>query len=324
MARSPEHEFVTESFILIAEELSRSELYGYTEADRGGFDFACVLERDRSRPLVGQTLTHHAEGIEKDLNWLLFGEDVEIPVYLYAHSTRNESRVQEVLHRASTRLPERARLVRLFRYPTDFDADKEQDRDLLYQHLHRQIVDDLLLNVLFGRLTATDVHLFLNGLGISGLLLASLECIAVHGFMNMPALARHLNGLINPSTVRPRVFHLNTAGMLYTMPQAQAYAVTQRAKIFLQICSLLARGTVSSELKYILKRLDLDVSTARIGSADSPEFERSSPTHRGMMLMTEIDATRNNFGIEISGGPYVDDPAGRYAAKPGEPPWIGR
>lgn len=175
MAQSVEHEFVTNCFIEIANNLSRSKLYGYREADRGGFDFACVLTRDRSRALVGQTLTHHAEGIEKDINWLLFAEDAEIPVYLYSYSTRNESRVQEVLHRASRQLSHRTGLVRLFKYPADFDADRDEQRDLIYNLLRSQIVDDLVLNILFGNLATLDIDLFLNGATMYGLLLSVLE-----------------------------------------------------------------------------------------------------------------------------------------------------
>ncbi|WP_147403944.1 hypothetical protein [Nocardia panacis] len=44
---------MTDVFIETARELSRSEVFGYAEADRGLFDFACVLTRDNSRHLVG-------------------------------------------------------------------------------------------------------------------------------------------------------------------------------------------------------------------------------------------------------------------------------
>ena len=106
MAESPEHRYVTSSFIQLVERLSSSELFGYREAERGGFDFACVLERDRSRPLVGQTLTHHSEGIEKDLNWLLFADDAEIPVYLFSNVTRNVARIRDTLQKARTKVPD--------------------------------------------------------------------------------------------------------------------------------------------------------------------------------------------------------------------------
>ena len=62
MPRCAEHDFVTECFIGVAHEMSRSEVFGYKEADRGVFDFACVLTRDNSRNLIGYTLTHHAAG----------------------------------------------------------------------------------------------------------------------------------------------------------------------------------------------------------------------------------------------------------------------
>src|SRR5437879_4985859 len=197
MAESPEHKFVSSTFVRVVDQLSRSELFGYREADRGRFDFACVLQRDHSRQLVGQTLTRHAEGIEKDLNSLLFGDSSELPIYLYAQSTRNEARIREVLHEARLALPDRVALVRLYPYPPDFDADKESDRATVEECIRDRMVDDLLLNVLFGRLSATDVALFLNSTGIPGVSLAALEAIGLFGFFNFPELANNLGGSIN-------------------------------------------------------------------------------------------------------------------------------
>lgn len=76
MAQSVEHEFVTNCFIEISNSLSRSKLYGYREADRGGFDFACVLTRNRSRAL-GST---HGSGwptIESSATPSFFPEDAD-------------------------------------------------------------------------------------------------------------------------------------------------------------------------------------------------------------------------------------------------------
>src|SRR5262249_11827 len=153
---SDEHKFVTTTFVDLVAEMSGSSLYAYREADRGLYDFACLLERDRSRHVVGQTLTHHADGIEKDLNTLLLAQDREVGVYLMSGTARNERRVNEVLERARRQLPDRVALVRLMRYPASLDLDEEADRTVLKNCLQSQVVGDLLLNVLFGRLSDHD------------------------------------------------------------------------------------------------------------------------------------------------------------------------
>ncbi|MCA2183552.1 hypothetical protein [Nonomuraea cavernae] len=185
MPQSEEHKFVTSTFIQAVEKLSKSELYGYTEADRGGFDFACILERDRSRPLVGQTLTHHSEGIEKDINWLLFADDAEIPVYLYSDTARNATRIRDTLHRARSSMANKVELMRLYSYPAGFDADSEGQREAIHDLIVEKIADDLLMNILFGRLTHSDISMFLNEIGIPGFLLACLEEFARSGMLKL-------------------------------------------------------------------------------------------------------------------------------------------
>lgn len=322
MAQSEEHRFVTSSFIDLVEGLSKSELFGYQEADRGGFDFACILERDRSRPLVGQTLTHHAEGIEKDLNWLLFAEDVEIPVYLYSDQAKNVTRIRDTLNRAKPTVPERTTLIRLYSYPSGFDADDQAQRDVVYDILRDQITDDLLMNVLFGRLTSTDIVMFLDATGISGLLLAALESIALYGFTNYSGLAAGLG--MASATVRSRVQSLWAAGMLLTAPSAALFRPTQRARIFLKICSLLKpEEETGPELAFILSRLGLSSERGPVRPYKSLE-ERiaepgDTPLDRRRSLMLEVAEARNNFGVPVSGGPYLPDDS--YHSRVS---WIGR
>jgi hypothetical protein len=279
---------------------------------------------------VGQTLTHHAEGIEKDINWLLFAEDAEIPVYLYSYSTRNESRVQEVLHRASRQLSHRTGLVRLFKYPADFDADRDEQRDLIYNLLRSQIVDDLVLNILFGNLATLDIDLFLNGATMYGLLLSVLEIIATKGFINIPSLARDLGSAVHPSTLRPRLQHLVTSGMLETLLHSSMYRLTQRARVFLQICGFIAEDCQPTpELVFILDRLQLGIRDIRPLPVDLdqtfPIFEFGlTSSKRAALLIREIVAAKRCFGISVSGGPYGDDPQGLMDKFPDRQTWIGR
>ncbi|MEV4757307.1 hypothetical protein AB0J86_19625 [Micromonospora sp. NPDC049559] len=319
MARSAEHDFVTEKFIETASELSRSELYGYKEADRGLFDFAATLTANNQRQLVGQTLTHHAAGIDKDLSALLFESKSNLPIYLYSHDARNEARVQEFLQRASEQLPDRTRLVRLIRYPA-FDADQEEERLAVAAAIRSQILDDLLLNVLFGRLTASDVDLFLQGTGIPGLLLAALENIASHGFINFPTLARPLG--MKPSTLRSRVQSLLTAGMLTQQVGASVFSATPRAAIFLRACRLLARHPViSGELAFILQRLGLWEGTANPPTPTSLEELLTipyTPIKKRQKLLFEIQSATIQFGVSFANESYlVTDPTR-------EDNWVGR
>ncbi|MQA85749.1 MAG: hypothetical protein GEV03_14290 [Streptosporangiales bacterium] len=241
MAQSEEHRFVTSAFIDTVYELSNSELYGYLEADRGGFDFACVLERDRSRPLVGQTLRSHSEGIGKDINFLLFAEESESPVYLFSDNARNVTRVRDTLHRASSSLPKRVELVRLYSYPGESDADDESQRRMMRELLREKIIDDLLMNVLFGRLTSADIAMFLSVATMPGLLLACLEEMAVGGMLNFADLADRLDS--KSSTTRARVHSLWAAGMVQQLNGAVFYRLTQRARVFLKVCHLAASRT---------------------------------------------------------------------------------
>jgi hypothetical protein len=319
MARSAEHDFVTSTFIDVTRELSRSALYGYGEADRGVFDFAAVLTANNERQLVGQTLTHHAAGIDKDLAALIFDSRSNLPVYLYSHDARNEGRIQEFLHRASKQLPDRTGLVRLIRYPA-FDADQDEERAAVAGAIRNQVLDDLLLNVLFGRLTRPDIDLFLQGTGIPGLILAVLETVAARGFVNFPTLAKPLG--MKPSTLRSRVQALQTAGMLAQQPGNSMFATTPRAAIFLRICKLLGRrDAITSELAFILQRLGLSDDRINPPIPKSMETLLQLPyTSAGkrQRLLFEIRAARERFDISFSNDNYhLADPQTADG-------WVGR
>ncbi|WP_280297082.1 hypothetical protein [Nocardia abscessus] len=313
---------MTEVFIESARELSRSEVFGYAEADRGRFDFACVLTRDHSRNLIGQTLTHHAAGIDKDLGSLLHDLGGELPVYLYPHEARSEGRVQEFLYNARGRLPDRVELLRLFRYPV-FDADNDAERNAVANAIKSQVIDDLLLNVLFGRLSSSDIDFFLNGLGIPGLLMATLNEIAVNGFLNFPTLGKVLNS--NPTTLRPRVSTLVAAGMLEQAARGSFYRATPRARVFLRICHLLLRGAmIGAELAFILNRLNLGDGTAvRIASPDDMVSMQFSSEMKRAILLHELHHAIKEFGASFSGEGFL---LGSRPDLP-EPPgvtWVGR
>ncbi|GAA3054996.1 hypothetical protein GCM10010464_19640 [Pseudonocardia yunnanensis] len=336
MPRSVEHEFVTESFLAIVEELSESRIYGYPEADRGKLDFACALTANRERLVAGQTLTHHAAGIEKDLNILLLENLDSIPVYLYEHSTRNEARIQEVIHRFRRSEPDRVSLLRTYRYPSEFDADNEVQREVVRDSLRNQIIDDLLLNVIFGRLAGTDVDYFLSDSRSAnfGLTLTLLEYIAVNGYDSQRrtvAALKQQDVSISGNTLSRQVQTLLSSGMLEFALGRMLFRVSQRGKIFLRICSLidpLLRVPPSFELRVILNRLGLDTGALKA----SDEFFRrmmdekprdGDPLARSFYLVAQIVGARHRYGLELSGGPYLDDPGEIHGGYTGLH-WTGR
>ncbi|MGX1806046.1 hypothetical protein ACWIGI_10040 [Nocardia sp. NPDC055321] len=322
MSRSAEHDFVTSVFIQCAAELSRSEVFGYEEADRGQFDFACTLTRDHSRNLIGQTLTHHAAGIDKDLASLLHDTDSHLPVYLYSDEARHVGRIQEFLSNARHRLADRVEVLRLLSYPS-FNVDNETEREVARAAIKNQVVDDLLLNVTFGRLSSVDIDMLLKDVGIPGLLLGLLDRIATAGFMNYPELARTFGHSSN--TLERRVRTLFAAGMLEQGVDSTLVRTTTRARVLLRIAHLLMReDKAGPELVYLLNRLGLG-SHAEISDTD-PTNLLSLPfdaTAKRIRLVTELQQARTRYGAGLTGGGFLLDVRPGLPVPPGLM-WIGR
>ncbi|MBD2022975.1 hypothetical protein, partial [Leptolyngbya sp. FACHB-711] len=97
MAESPEHEFLKNQANLVLNEFSSLKLYGFTETNRKTFDFSCLLNRDWSRPLVGQVLWKHIEGLEKDIRTLLADTESEIKVYVASDTIKHHTTFEEVV-----------------------------------------------------------------------------------------------------------------------------------------------------------------------------------------------------------------------------------
>jgi hypothetical protein len=209
--------------------------------------------------------------------------------------------------------------LRLLRYPT-FDASSEKERVAVAEAIQAQVIDDLLMNVLFGRLQAHDVSIFLQGTGIEGLLLAILNEIACNGFWNYPELGRSLD--MKPTTLRPRVQTLLAAGMLAQKPQGSLFAATPRAGIFLRICSLMARELISAELVFVLSKLDLG-SEAKHAPLPQRLDELIqipySPMGKRLRLVWEIQAAVKYFSVLLAPTDYrLVDP------QDSEEHWVGR
>jgi len=311
MSESPEHRFISETFLSALETFSASRLYRYSEADRKALDFACGIERDWRRVLAGQTLWRHSEGIAKDLLYLLSEDQADIVAYVARHTSANQRALFELMEhvRRSTFAAE-LRRVRIFWVPGDFDADDDSARTALRLHLDESIANDILLNIVFGRLSATDVRFFLANTAIPGLLLATLYEIAKNGFGNYASLSQAVG--VSSSTLRPRVSALVTSGMLGTYPAASMYFVSSRGRVLLDICHQISKNAneITPELSYILELLQVNLNHdpgADIYSLDA--WGLRSPSDSGLRLLGEIHAVARQFGIELQGPPYQVDPA---------------
>jgi hypothetical protein len=140
MSESPEHRFISETFLSALETFSASRLYTYSEADRKALDFACSLERDWRRVLAGQTLWKHSEGIAKDLLHLLSENQAAIVAYVARHNSANERTLFDLIeHVRRSRFATELRRLRIFWIADDFDADNEFKRAALRQHLQESI-----------------------------------------------------------------------------------------------------------------------------------------------------------------------------------------
>ena len=132
VAESAEHQFLSQCVTALLDQLSRTRLYAYVEAERRKFDFACELKRDWSRPLVGQTLWNHTAGVDKDLRTMLLDTDAEICTYVARDTVKARRLLSEVIKdfRSAGTLIAPHRL-RVFWVPHDFDADDESQRNLV-------------------------------------------------------------------------------------------------------------------------------------------------------------------------------------------------
>src|SRR3712207_2576857 len=140
MAESPEHRFLSESFLEILQEFSVLDLYGYREADRKRFDFAATVNRDWTRPLAGQTLWSHGDGVDKDIRMLLSDTESEIKAYVARHNVRNRAKFNEAIEDYKhTSLGRELFKLRTIWVPDGFDADDESARETMRASLRSAV-----------------------------------------------------------------------------------------------------------------------------------------------------------------------------------------
>ncbi|MDN7513814.1 hypothetical protein QZM67_01535 [Burkholderia sp. AU45251] len=296
MAESAEHLFLKQTFLTVLKRFSRIDLYGFCETDRKLFDFSCLVERDWERPLVGQVLWGHTDGIEKDVRSLLHDDGAEITPYIVRDSVKTYQALEEII--ASYRnSPARGRLARLklLPVPSDFDADNASQRDCVERLLTEKIVDDIIFNVVFGHIAEEHVQFFLDASGTLGLNLAILYVIATEGFLNISTLSKRLQ--VSASPVREQLLLLKGAGFIRADRDKALYEMTSRGRLFLDLVRRvdheLETGDLTDECAYILSRL----GCAPIALDERLEARMQNPFGR---LLTTMQAVRSQFGCDLS------------------------
>jgi hypothetical protein len=297
MAESAEHQFLKSEATRVLAEFSKLRLYGYTETDRKKFDFSCLLERDWTRPLVGQVLWKHAAGIDKDLRTLLFDSESEIRLYIARDEVEHHQLFEEAIgdFRRSAHGKDLFRLKTIW-VPPDFDADREAHQAVIRAMVRERIVEDILINVVFGNLSEEHLRLFLSASGVPGLNLAILSVIAREGFLNIAALSKRL--AISAGPIREKLPLLNGAGFIEAPIGELRFKVTSRGKVFLELLRRFAieaqNGVFSNELSFILSRIGCQPVTMQEVDANREIFSSNLSV---LLLKTAISA-KNRWGVE--------------------------
>jgi DNA-binding Lrp family transcriptional regulator len=259
MAQSPEHVFLSESLLAVLQAFTATDLYGYREANRSRFDFACDLLRDWERGLVGQTLWAHSKGLDKDIRTLLTEQHAAIRVYV----ARDDMVHRKALHEAladyrGTPLAESLGSLRVLWITPDFDAEDEADRNLAFENLRDQVVEDLLFNVVFEKLVRSDVQAVANDSGRVGLLIALMGLVARASNLNYRAMADSLG--VSTGPVRERLQLLLGLGLVSTPPMGLDPTLSPKGKVLLDLLAAVHRvgngGAITPEFDVVLRRLD--------------------------------------------------------------------
>jgi hypothetical protein len=306
MAESDEHRFLSATFLETLDQLSRSRLYGYTEADRKLFDFGCLLERDWTRPLVGQTLWSHVPGVDKDLRSLLTADDAEVWAYVARDTVQSRSLIGEAVRQyAATQYRDQLHRLRVFWIPSDFDADSEEHQRLVRALLWDRVSQDILLNVVFGNLSSDDIRFFLSGSGIIGLQFATLYAIATFTWGNYVSLATHLS--VSRGPVREKILTLLGTGFIWSPSGSALYFVTLKGRVFLEICRALLEvelgASATPELRHLLTLLGLDPHTSADPSAAPDGHPLGRTPHD--RLLAELRAAVSGWPCDLAEMRYV-------------------
>jgi hypothetical protein len=276
VAASPEHRYLAGAVTEILSALADSRLYGYSEAERGRLDFSCILAETWKHLIAGQVLWKHEAFVDRDLRSLLATDEPRLAVYVARHTSKTQAVLREaVADYRKGRLAAAVPRLKVFWIAPDFDADDESSRSIVRDQLRADIANDVLLNVVLGRLNGSDARRLARGgsLPLLGLEVAALAMLATGEFISVKSLAQRLE--VSASTTKLRLERLMGTRLLDE--KGHTYTVTTAGRAMLRICAELfacdvtsaERLAVGAELSYILGLLE-----------DQPVYEGRSDTAR--------------------------------------------
>lgn len=232
MGVTAEHQFISQEIDKVLSAFSKTQLLGITEAQRRTFDYACMMMRDFSRPLVAQVLWSHNEGIEKDIRTLLYDQESLLKVYFIKNTTPVRARVDEIT--ASFRSnPQTRKLLAGFRpilIPSGFNADKLEEQAWMSQFLKNEISKDLLFNIVFGNLTRSEFLSFADHLGPNGLKYAMLHIINKFGIKHFPTFM-HILGYKSRGPIDKALIMLKATGIVKSLEMTNICIPTIKGRL---------------------------------------------------------------------------------------------
>ena len=321
MAESQEHKDLSQTFLSLLNDFSRSELYSYRERERGKFDFACSLSENWQCLLDGQTLWKHPEGVDKDLRTLLITSDAPLVVYIVRDTKKHRSAFAEIRSDYQRNdNDKRPKYLKDIWIPQNFDADSEEAQQTVRSLLRKEIIEGILFNVLFGRLNASRVRATLLTGGFQGrearyqgLELAILHALAVDGFTSLRHMSQKMG--ISSNTLRDRIQRLQMSGLILQERGAgQGYHVGSAGRAFLRLCEQVYRiwhgGQLRVETVDILKMLEIepdeDIPTSARDISSTPPNSPKAMFYV-MLVKTYMAAHQWNVSWDRSDYSYIPD-----------------
>jgi hypothetical protein len=314
MTESPEHQFLSHMFLSVLDSFSKSRLYSYRESERKKFDFSCFVTESWDYALDGQTLWGHSEGVDKDMRTLLVSSNARLSVYIARDTMRHRAKFFEAArdYRSSGYNTALKRL-KVFWIPSDFDADSDRAREFVGRQLQTEIVEDLLFNVVFGRLSGSSVRATLLKEGMFGLVLAILHLIAANGFVFFQDLEKKFE--ISGATLRDRMLRLQMSGfLLQPRDGSHTYHVGSAGRSLLRICSEVRKlvnheAWLGDEMVEILRLLEIepDRDFVRKPSYSDDWLGGKTPEAMFGILLSTVVAAESRWGVDWTNTNFVAD-----------------
>lgn len=308
MSDSAEHKFISAATDDALRSFSATKFLGATEAQRRTFDYACILQRDFSRPLVSQVLWSHQEGIEKDLRTLLFDGEASLKLYFVRDNVKNRARVFELIksYRDAATVRNLLRGLRIVPVPEGFDADSEKQQKFMRNYLLNEISRDLMFGTVFGKLTKSDIRTFSNHGGPLGLKYAALHWIDREGINHGPTFEKKVGTKGSP--LREALAMLRGVGYTVFPMNSIETAPSLKGRFLLDLSRKLAyewsaQKIWSEELKLVTNHLGLDLPKHG-DDLESTSYENNIAAE----LIDSIHSAKQQFGVDLLDGINREDP----------------